>query len=139
VPMFLQPLTALLEGRALQAPRVLELESSSGLLQVSLPYPKGGLRRRHAFIMPHAVCIYVHKIVLQFYVCFVHLSLMWSVTFFLVSPLVRVVQSCHRRVYFRYMQFIRVSWLFSCSESTVDEWLLLRKANANEGPTVDVS
>jgi hypothetical protein len=32
----LQPLTALLEGQAPQAPRVLEPEVSSGLLQVSL-------------------------------------------------------------------------------------------------------
>jgi hypothetical protein len=32
--------------------------------------PKGGLRRRHVFIIPLPVCIYVYKIVLQFYVCF---------------------------------------------------------------------
>jgi hypothetical protein len=66
VPRFLQPLTAMLEGRAPQTPRVLKPESSSGLLQVSLPYPKGGLRNCHVFIMPHSVCIYLHKIVLQF-------------------------------------------------------------------------
>jgi hypothetical protein len=29
-----------------------------------------------------------------------------------------------------------VSWLFSCSESVVAKWLLLRKANANEGSRV---
>jgi hypothetical protein len=67
---FLQSLTALLKGRAPRPPRVLELEASSDLLQVSLPYPKGRLRRRHVFIMPRPVCIYVYKSVLQFYVCF---------------------------------------------------------------------
>jgi hypothetical protein len=35
--------------------------------------------------MLRPVCIYVHKIVLQFYVYFAHLSLMWSVIFFHVS------------------------------------------------------
>jgi hypothetical protein len=64
VPRFLQPLTALLEAQAPHAPRVIELDVSSGLLQVSLLYPKGGLRRFHVFIMPCPVCIYVHKIVL---------------------------------------------------------------------------
>jgi hypothetical protein len=88
VPRFLQPLTTLLEGWAPQAPRVLKPEASFGLIQVSLSYPKGGLRRHHVFIMPRLVCIYVHKIVLQFYVYFAHLSLMWSVTFFSVLPLV---------------------------------------------------
>jgi hypothetical protein len=34
----MQPLTALLEGRALQAPCALKPEVSSGLLQASLPY-----------------------------------------------------------------------------------------------------
>jgi hypothetical protein len=70
VPRFLQSLTALLEGRAPQAPCVLEPIASSGLLRFSLPYPKGGHRRRHVFIMPCPVCIYVHKIVLQFYIYF---------------------------------------------------------------------
>jgi hypothetical protein len=64
------------QRRDLGAPRVLKPEATSSLLQISLPYPKGGLRRRHAFIMPLPSCIYVHKIVLQFYVCFAHLSLM---------------------------------------------------------------
>jgi hypothetical protein len=27
----------------------------------------------HGFIMPHPVCNYVHRIVLQFYVCFLHI------------------------------------------------------------------
>jgi hypothetical protein len=70
VPRFLQPLTTLLKGQAPHAPRVLEPEASSDLLHVSLPYPNGGLRRRHVFIIPCLVCIYIHKIVLQFYVCF---------------------------------------------------------------------
>jgi hypothetical protein len=70
VPRFLQPLTALFEGWAPQARRVLEPEVSSSLLQISLSYPKGGLWRRHVFIMPYPVCMYVHKIVLQFYVYF---------------------------------------------------------------------
>jgi hypothetical protein len=48
--------------------------------------------------MPHPICIYVHKIELQFYVFFVHLSLMWLVTFLPISPLVRVVQNSHRWV-----------------------------------------
>jgi hypothetical protein len=56
--------------------------------------------------MLYPIYFYVHKIVLQFYVCFVHLSRMWSDTFFHVSPLVQVVQSYHRRVYLRYLQLI---------------------------------
>jgi hypothetical protein len=67
---FLQPLTTLLEGRALQALRALKPEASSGLLQASPPYPRGGLRWYHVFLLPHPVCNYVHKIVLQFYVYF---------------------------------------------------------------------
>jgi hypothetical protein len=70
VPRFLQPLTALFERRAPQAPRVLKPKASSGLLQASSLYPKGRLRRCHVFIMPRPVCIYVYKIVLQFYVYF---------------------------------------------------------------------
>jgi hypothetical protein len=61
---------SIIREQDLGAPRVLEPKASSGLLQVSLPYLKGGLWRHHVFIMPHPVCIYVHKIVLQFYFCF---------------------------------------------------------------------
>jgi hypothetical protein len=58
------------------------------------------------FIMPRPICIYVHKITLQFYVCFTHLFLLWSVIFFPASPLVHVVQSYHMRVGLRYLQLI---------------------------------
>jgi hypothetical protein len=67
VPTFFQPFTALPEG---QAPRVFEPEASSGLLQVSPPYPRGRLHRSRMFIMSRLVCDYVHRIVLQFYVYF---------------------------------------------------------------------
>jgi hypothetical protein len=46
------------------------------------------------------------KLCFNFMSVFVHLSLMWSVTFVPVSPLVRVVQSYHRRVYLRYLRLI---------------------------------
>jgi hypothetical protein len=82
VPRFLQPLTALLERRALQAPRALKPEASSGLLQASLPYLRGGLRWYRVFLVPPPVRNYVHRIVLQFYVCFLCIfTLMWSVAF----------------------------------------------------------
>jgi hypothetical protein len=68
--MFLQPLTALLEGRAPQAPRALEPKVSSGLLQASPPNPRGGHQWYHMFLLPRPVCNYVLKIVLQFYVYF---------------------------------------------------------------------
>jgi hypothetical protein len=61
LPRFLQLFTTLPEEWAREAPRVLEPEANSDLLQVSL---------RHMFIMPRSVCIFVHKIMLQFYVCF---------------------------------------------------------------------
>jgi hypothetical protein len=64
LPRFLQPFTTLSEEWAREAPHVLKPKVSYGLLQVSPSYPKGGLQRRHVFIMPHSVCIYVHKIVL---------------------------------------------------------------------------
>jgi hypothetical protein len=54
--------------------------------------------------------------------------------FFLVSPLVRVVQSYRRRVYLGIYDLSEVPWLFSCLGSGVAEWLLLGKANANGGP-----
>jgi hypothetical protein len=46
------------------------------------------------------------KLCFNFMSIFVHLSLMWPVTFFLISPLVRVVQSCHRQIWLRYLQLI---------------------------------
>jgi hypothetical protein len=52
VPRFLQPLIALFNGRA---PRALKLEASVGLLQASLPYPRGGLRWYRVFLMPRPV------------------------------------------------------------------------------------
>jgi hypothetical protein len=55
---------------AREAQHALDSEASSGLLQVSPPYPQGGLWRHHMFIMPHPVCIYTYRIVLQFYVYF---------------------------------------------------------------------
>jgi hypothetical protein len=33
------------------------------------------------FVMPRPICNYIYIIVLQFYVCFAYLSLMWQVTF----------------------------------------------------------
>jgi hypothetical protein len=69
------------QGRALEEPRDLEPEASYGLLQVSLPHPRGGLQRCHMFIMTRLVCNYVHRIVLQFFPAFAYSPLMWSVTF----------------------------------------------------------
>jgi hypothetical protein len=48
-------LTALLEGRAPQAPRALKPETSSGLLQASSPYPRGGPWWYRVFLMPYPV------------------------------------------------------------------------------------
>jgi hypothetical protein len=70
VPRFLEPLTSLLEGRAPQLPRALKPEVSSGLLQASPPYTRGGLRWYRVFLMPRPIRNYVHRIVLQFYVYF---------------------------------------------------------------------
>jgi hypothetical protein len=70
MPKFLQQLIAMLEGRAPQASRALKPEVSSGLLQASPPYPRGGLWRYRVFLMSRPVCNYVHRIVLQFYVYF---------------------------------------------------------------------
>jgi hypothetical protein len=70
MPKFLQQLIALIEGRAPQASRALKPEVSSGLLQFSPPYPRGGLWRYRVFLMSRPVCNYVHRIVLQFYVYF---------------------------------------------------------------------
>jgi hypothetical protein len=82
MPRFLQLLTALLEGWAPQAPRALKPEASSGLLQTSPPYPRGGLQWYRMLHMPHPVRNYVHRIVLQFYVCFLRIfTLMWSIVF----------------------------------------------------------
>jgi hypothetical protein len=71
--MFLQPSTALLEGRAPQAPRALKPEVSSGLLQASPPYPRGGLRWYRMLLMSRPVHNYVHRIVLQFYAYFLRI------------------------------------------------------------------
>jgi hypothetical protein len=54
-----QPFTAPPEGWTPKAPCVLEPKASSDLLQVSPPHPRGGLRRRHEFVMPRHVCNYV--------------------------------------------------------------------------------
>jgi hypothetical protein len=43
------------------------------------------------------------KLCFNFMSVFTHLSLMWSVTYFPVSPLVQVVQSYHRQVCLRYL------------------------------------
>jgi hypothetical protein len=43
---------------------------TQGELQVSPPLLRGRLWRHHNFIMPHPVCNYVHKIMLQFYISF---------------------------------------------------------------------
>jgi hypothetical protein len=78
----MQPLTALLEGRAPQALRAFKPKVSSGLLQASPPYPRGSLRWYRVFLMPCPIRNYVHRIMLQFYVCFLHIfNLMWSVAF----------------------------------------------------------
>jgi hypothetical protein len=53
-------------GQDPEAPCVLELEASSGLLQASPPHSRGKLWKRNVFIMSRPVCNYVHKIVLQF-------------------------------------------------------------------------
>jgi hypothetical protein len=85
--MFLQPFTALPEGWAPQALRALEPKASSGLLQVSLPYPRGGLWRCHVLILPRPICNYVHRIILQFYISFC-IFIPHVVSYFLpVSPL----------------------------------------------------
>jgi hypothetical protein len=68
-----QPFTAPPEGRAQEAPCVLEPKMSSGLHHVSPPQPSGGLWRRHDFIMPRPICNYFYRIVLQFYVSFLHI------------------------------------------------------------------
>jgi hypothetical protein len=132
VPKILQPLTTLLEGRAPQAPRVLEPEASSDLLQVSLPYLKGGFRRCHVFIMPYPVCIYVHKIVLQFYVCFC------SFTPHVVSYLFFCLAFSSSCAILSQVGLLEVPTAyrgslgyFFCSESAVAEWLLIGKAIAN--------
>jgi hypothetical protein len=83
-----QSFTTPFEGRALEATRVLESEVSSSLFQVSPPHPRDGLRRRHVFIIPRPLCNYVHRIVLQFYVCFYILTSHVVRYFFPVSPLV---------------------------------------------------
>jgi hypothetical protein len=59
------------------------------------------------FIMPRPIYIYVHKIVLQFYVCFCAFISHVVGYLFPVSPLVRVVQSCHKQICLRYMQLMR--------------------------------
>jgi hypothetical protein len=107
VRRFLQPLTALLEGRAPQASCALKPEASSGLLQASPPYPRGGLRWYRVFLMLCPICNYVHKIVLQFYVYFFAYFNPHVVSLFLSVPLlVQVVQSYRRRVCFRYLRLI---------------------------------
>jgi hypothetical protein len=53
--------------------------------------------------------------------------------FFPVSPLVQVVQSCHRRVCLRYLQLIWGHLVIFWLSSGVAKWLLLRKANAKWG------
>jgi hypothetical protein len=98
--------TAPSERRAPEASRVLEPMASSGLLQVSTPQSRGGFRMHHVLIMPRPVCNYVHRIVLQFYIAFYVFIPHMTSYFFPVSPLVRVVQYCHRRVYLRYLRFI---------------------------------
>jgi hypothetical protein len=132
-----QPFTVPHEGRTLEAPRILKPKVSSGLLQVSPSYPRGGLWRRHEFIMPHPVCNYVYRIVLQFYVCFfAYLNPHVVNYFFSVPLLIRVVQSYHRQVCLRYL---RPTWgplvIFLLGVCVV-EWLPLRKANANRGSRV---
>jgi hypothetical protein len=93
----------LAQGRAPQALRALEPKVSFGVLQVSLPYPRGGLRRCHMFILPHPIYNYVHKIILQFYVSF-YIFIPHVVSYFLhVSPLIRVVQSYRRQICLRYL------------------------------------
>jgi hypothetical protein len=81
-----QPFTTSPKGRALEAPHVLKPKASSGLLQVSPPHPRGGLRRRHELVMPLPICNYVHRIVLPFYVSFC-LFIPHVVNYFSVSHL----------------------------------------------------
>jgi hypothetical protein len=77
MPRLLQPLTTLLEGWAPQASRALKPKASSGLLQASPSYPRGGLRWYRMFLMPRPIRNYVHRIVLQFYIyCLSIFSLM---------------------------------------------------------------
>jgi hypothetical protein len=102
----------------------------------SLPYPRGGLWRCHMFILPCPICNYVHRIMLQFYVSFC-IFIPHMVSYFLhVSPLIRVVQSCHRRVCLRYLRLIWGPLVIFFSGSGVAEWLLLVNANANGGSRV---
>jgi hypothetical protein len=75
-------------GWAPEAPCVLEPKESSGLLRVSPPHQRGGLRRHHVFIMSHPICNYIHRIVHQFYVYFCALTPHVVSYFFPISPLV---------------------------------------------------
>jgi hypothetical protein len=101
-----QPFTTQPEEWALEAPLALEPKVSSGLFQVSPPHLSGKLRRCHLFIMPHPVCNYVHRIVLRFYVYFLHIYPSYVSYFFPVSTLVWVVQSYHGWVCLRYLRLI---------------------------------
>jgi hypothetical protein len=73
-----------------------ELRSTSGFTS---PPEGGGVWTCHEFTMPRPVYNYVHRIMLQFYISIPH---MFNY-FFPISPLPRVVQSGHRRVWLRYL------------------------------------
>jgi hypothetical protein len=81
--------------------------------------------------------IMIHRIVLQFYMCFLYIfTIMWSIAFSLSCFLFELCNLVAGGPCLRYLHPTWITWLFFYPGSRAAEWLPLEKTNANGGSKV---